>query len=73
MVKHKESQKQLQDTQLKLKSLEELTEQREKRSYQASRIMFFSKDKPHITSQSLTNLNDSRSENLIKCHRYNCD
>jgi hypothetical protein len=70
MVKHKETQKQLQCTQFKLKTVEELNEQRERKSYQANRIAFFNKDRSTATSQSLINLNESRSDNLIKRHRF---
>ncbi|XP_011493835.1 PREDICTED: uncharacterized protein LOC105359057 [Ceratosolen solmsi marchali] len=70
ILKHKETQKQLQDTQFKLKTLEELTEQRERKSYQSSRIAFFNKNRSTTTSQSLTNLSESRSENLIKAQSF---
>lgn len=67
MTKHKETQKQLGDTQDKLKSLEKLMEQRERRSYQSSHMVYYGK--PTVTSQSLTNLSESRSEHFIKGSR----
>ena len=71
MIKHKETQKQLQDTQLKLKSLEEQMEQKDRRSYHTARIIYYNnKGRPSVASQSLTNLHDSRSENLVKGVRY---
>lgn len=60
MVKHKETQKKLHETTLKLKSLEELFEQREKKFYTASQIGISLRDKSlKLTSQSLMNLNDA--------------
>ncbi|XP_014214303.1 uncharacterized protein LOC106643609 [Copidosoma floridanum] len=63
MVKHKETQKQLHETQMKLKSAEELAEQRERQSYHASHVFFHksssSRPTSNFTSQSLTNLHDN--------------
>lgn len=68
MVKHKETQKQLQETQTKLKNLEVLMELREKRSRHANPI-YLNKNRATVTSQSLTNLNEGRSE-ILKGQRY---
>lgn len=77
MVKHKETQKNLHDTETKLRNLELLMELREKRSRHANSAvtnaatpMFLSKNRKGVTSQSLTNLNEEKSDNFIKDHRY---
>lgn len=63
MVKHKETQKTLEDTQAKLEKLQQLHEQKEKQSYQASNLAYFYKERAAMSSQSLTNLSETyRSE-----------
>ncbi|XP_008212504.1 intracellular protein transport protein USO1 isoform X1 [Nasonia vitripennis] len=66
LVKHKETQKTLQDTQEKLKKFEQLNKQREKQYYEASNLAYFNRERAAISSQSLTNLSETRSENVIK-------
>uniref|UniRef100_A0A0C9RS51 LCA5L protein n=1 Tax=Fopius arisanus TaxID=64838 RepID=A0A0C9RS51_9HYME len=55
VTKHKETQKQLSETLDKLKNLEELLDNREKRLYQSGQLPAFNKRKA-LTSQSLMNL-----------------
>ncbi|XP_058809274.1 paramyosin isoform X2 [Phymastichus coffea] len=69
MVKHKETQKELEQAQTKLQQLERLSEQRLKRSYQASQLTYYGRARASVTSQSLTNLSDTRSENPFKLCR----
>lgn len=62
--KHKETQKNLQETIEKLKSLECLLDNREKRLYYNGQLPISSKEK-NLGSHSLTNLKDIRYKNHI--------
>lgn len=62
--KHKETQKNLQETIEKLKSLECLLDNREKRLYYNGQLSIYSKEK-NLGSHSLTNLRDVRYKNYI--------
>lgn len=62
--KHKETQKNLQETIAKLKSLECLLDNREKRMYYNGQLSIYGKEK-NLGSHSLTNLRDVRYNNRI--------
>ncbi|KAL0104626.1 hypothetical protein PUN28_017397 [Cardiocondyla obscurior] len=63
--KHKDTQKNLQETIEKLKNLECLLDNREKRLYCNGQLPIYSKEK-NLGSHSLTNLKDVSTSNLIK-------
>lgn len=62
--KHKETQKNLQETIEKLKSLECLLDNREKRLYYNGQLPIYTKEK-NLGSHSLTNLKDVRYKSHI--------
>lgn len=75
MVKHKDTQKQLQDTLVKLESAEQREKRSLERSYQASRLSFHHGVagkcvKANATSQSLLNIDDYKPD-VTKIHHNN--
>ncbi|XP_015431282.1 PREDICTED: lebercilin-like protein [Dufourea novaeangliae] len=68
--KRKETQKELEETKEKLKSLEHLLDNRERRLYRNGQLLLPTKIR-HLSTQSLTNLRDISSSNPLKLSDQN--